>query len=407
MLKPCSYFAKSGNCQYGDQKCNYSHACKLHALIEASSPKPVNPTNPPNNYNTNTKQHPDMYSVTSVAIWETNGQIKIFTGSQDGYWRLWNFTGSGFVKEFEHNMGGSVECLVVASNFLFCGFESISPTLPEIPVGMVHAWNLASPNDPPLEFHMQPNLLPYAHALAVTNLLVVDGTKIVSGSRDGSIKLWTFDPAAHHGTGGFMLAQSLHGHAREVTGLAVADTMLWSSSTDGSIRIWDMSKNGECQHSITMASPPIAGPPGGLPAGGPGQGHQNAVTGLAPFTSAAGNFILSCSLDGTVKAWNAATGQCVASEDHGEGVVSMKMIADPNGKQCLLVGLESGGMWIRNLEPTPKIPQAFAPIMLLSGPGLSHFGAVRDLAKGPSGTFYSAGDDGKVLVFQITGDLGL
>ena len=241
-------------------------------MIDASSPKPQDTSNNYNNYNNNNYNNynnnsgPEMYSVTSVAVWETQGVVKIFTGSKDGFWRLWNFVGNNFVKEFEHNMGGEVECLVVASNFLFCGFESISPALPEITVGMVHAWNLASPNDPPLEFHMQPNIIPYAHNQAVTDLLVVDGTKIVSGSRDGSIKLWAFDQASGGGKGGFVLSQSLPGHAREITGLAVSDSMLWSASTDGAIRIWDMAKNGECQHSITMASgnpnPQAAGSPG-------------------------------------------------------------------------------------------------------------------------------------------------
>jgi WD40 repeat protein len=412
MLKPCQFFCKNGNCRNGNN-CQFSHVVKLHAMIDASSPK-QDSNNHQNNFNNNNRNKgPEVHEVTSVAIWETQGQVKIFTGSKDGFWRLWNFSGSAFVKEFEHNMGGSVECLVVASNFLFCGFESISPALPEVTVGMVHAWNLGSPNDPPLEFHMQPNLIPYAHARATTNILVVDGQKVVSGSRDGSIKLWTFDPASHHGKGGFVLAQALHGHAREITGLAVADTMLWSASTDGAIRIWDMAKNGECQHSITMASgagnnpQALAGSPG-APGGTTGQGHTNAVTGLVPFTSSAGNFILSCSLDGTVKAWNAATGQCVASEGHGEGVVCMTMIADPNGKPCLLLGMESGNLWIRNLEPTPKINQAFAPLLLLSNYfSVAHTAAVRNVANGPAGTFYSASDDGKVLVFQITGDLGL
>ena len=411
MLKPCSYFTRNGNCGSG-ANCRYQHVIKLYAKINASSPKPQeqnnNNGNFNNNYNSN-NNYKSYYAVTSVAVWETQGVVKIFTGSKDGCWRLWNYAGNNFVKEFEHNMGGEVECLVVASNFLFCGFESISPALPEITVGMVHAWNLASPNDPPLEFHMQPNLIPYAHNQAVTDLLVVDGTKIVSGSRDGTIKLWAFDQASNGGKGGFVLSQSLPGHAREVTGLAVADTMLWSSSTDGSIRIWDMAKNGECQHSITMASgnnPQAAGSPGAQqPAG---QGHTNAVTGLVPFKSAAGSFILSCSLDGTVKAWNATSGQCVATESHGEGVVCMNMIADPNGKPCLLLGLESGNLMVRNLEPTPKIQQAFAPIVVLDNEGsVGHYSAVMSVCKGPAGTFYSAGGDGKVLVFQITGDLGL
>ena len=117
---------------------------------------------------------------------------------------------------------------------------------------------------------------------------------------------------------------------------------------------------------------------------------------------------MSCSLDGTVKAWNAASGQCVATESHGEGVVCMNMIADPNGKECLLLGMESGDLWIRNLEPTQKIHQAFAAILLLNQRfAVGHSGAVKSVCKGPAGTFYSAGSDGKVLVFQITGDLGL
>ena len=222
-------------------------------MIDASGPMPNNNNNNHhgNNYNNNQK----MATVTSVAIWETAGVVKIFTGSQDGFWRLWNFAGNNFVKEFEHNMGGPVECLQVASNFLFCGFESISPSLPEITVGMIHAWNLQNPADPPLEFHMHA-LIPYAHNQGVTELLVVDGQKVVSGSKDGAIKLWTYDQSGNHGKGGFVLAQTLHGHAREITGFAVADSVLWSASTDGSIRIWDMANNGACQYAITSAANP-------------------------------------------------------------------------------------------------------------------------------------------------------
>jgi WD40 repeat protein len=412
LIKACGDYTKTGICN--TPNCRFAKVVKLHAMIDASSVKQQQQDN--NSYNNNNNRYnntpngkgggPEMYGVSSVAIWETAGQVKIFSGSQDGYWRLWNFTGTSFVKEFEHYMGGSVEVLVVASNYLFCGFEAYTPALPEVSVGMVHAWNLASPNDPPLEFHMH-TLLPYAHARAVTELLVVDGQNIVSGSKDGSIKLWTFDPASNHGKGGFVLSQTLNGHAREITGLAVAESLLWSCSTDGSIRIWDMSKNGECQHCITMASGmPDAVVPS--PASTTGQGHTNAVTGLVSFQSAAGTFILSCSLDGDVKAWTGATGQLVASEGHGEGVVSMSMGADANGRPCLLLGLESGNIWVRNLEPTPKIQQAFAPVMLLSNYfNVAHDGAVKSLCQGPSGTFYTGGTDGKVLVYQFTGDLGL
>lgn len=327
--------------------------------------------------------------------------MKLFTGSHDGCWRLWSFVpNTGFVKEFEHHMGGAVFSLVVASNFLFCGFECVSPILPEINVGMIHAWNLANPTDPPLEFHMSP-LAPYAHAKGVTQLMV-DGQRVVSGSKDGTIKLWSFDAASNQ----FRLTQTFSGHACDITGLAVADSVLWSSSTDGSIRIWDIAK-AECQFLITMAhAGAIPPPPGSVPP--PSPGHTNAVTSLVSFKSASGIFILSGSLDGDVKAWNGTTGQCVASEGHGEGVISMSMATDSNGKPLLLLGLESGNIMARNLEPTAKIQKAFASIMNLSSRySAGHEGAVKALLAGTHGTFYSGGIDGKVLAFELTGDLGL
>lgn len=282
---------------------------------------------------------------------------------------------------------------------------------------MIHAWNLATPNDPPLEFHMQPNLIPYAHPTAVKKLMVVEGQKIISGSKDGSIKLWTFEPpSATNPKGGFMLTQNILGHAREITGLVDVGSMLWSCSTDGSIRIWDMAKPGApCQHCISMSSSndnknvnSQNGQNNNSNNNNNGPGHTNAVTGLVKFTSSAGNFVLSCSLDGTVKAWNGGTGQCVASEQHGEGVVTMSMIGDMNGKQCLLLGCESGTMFIRNLEPTAKVQQAFTTLVHLSNENAQiHHGAVRSLCQGPAGTFYTSGDDGKVLVYQVTADIGL
>jgi WD40 repeat protein len=397
-LKPCAPFTNTGSCPNGN--CGFAHVVKLHASIDASIPDQNANKNDYNNRNNNNNRQ--MSPISSVSIWETAGAIKIFTGSHDGFWRLWNTQGGTFVKEFEQSMGGPVECVEVASNFLFCGFEGTSPALPGVQVGMIHAWNLSNPNDPPLEFHMHA-LIPYAHATRLTKLLVVDGQKIISGSRDGALRMWAFDAAAHQGKGGFVLALTLLGHAREITGLSVADNLLWSSSTDGSIRIWDLANNGECQHAITMApaNPQQSSSPP------PGAGHKDAVTDLISFTSPSGKFILSSSLDGDIKAWNGSNGQCVASESHGEGVVSMSMGKDLNNNQLLLIGLVSGNIMIRSILQTPNVP-AFTLLATLS----SHFtagheGSVKTICEGPASTFYSGGSDGKVLVFQFTGDLGL
>ena len=364
-------------------------------MIDASTP---NNNNNNNNYNSNYRGHNNnnnkMHSVTAVTNWKQGENVKIFSGSQDGFWRLWGLSNGNFVKEFEHNMGGSVECLEVASNFLFCGFEACTPALPEVSVGMIHAWDLNNPAGAPLEFHTH-TLIPYAHSTAVTKLLV-DGQKVISGSKDGSIKLWNFDGSR------FVLAQTLHGHAREITGLALADSnFLWSSSTDGSIRIWDLSKNGDCQYKISMPENQ-AGDPKQAPY------HTDAISGLVSFATPNGTFIISSSLDGYVKAWD-SKGQCVASEGHGEGVVTIAMGEDPNGKQFLLIGLQSGNIAARNLFPTQNLPNAFSLIYNLSSKyAAGHYDAVKTISKGiVPGTFCTGGMDGKVLVFEITGDIGL
>jgi len=390
---------------------------RLHGIIEASSEMQQNNNNSNNNYNNNSNSNYNnnynnkrMHSVTSIANWQVGDQVKIFSGSSDGYWRLWTMGNGSFSKEFENYMGGPVQCLQVSSNFLFCGFESYSTKLPDVAVGMIHAWDLGNPSAPPMEFQMHP-LLPYAHSTAVTKLLVVDAQRIVSGSKDGSIRLWSYD------NGRFALVQTLMGHAREVTGLQIIDNnLLWSSSTDGSIRIWDMSKNGECMHAITMKDTNSDGNNQGTPNNNNTQNepnqpyHTDAVTDLITFESASGTFVLSSSLDGDIKAWNGKTGQMVASESHGEGVLCITTAEDPNRNPLLLIGLQSGNIMARNFEPTPKLPQAFSAILCLSKKfSVGHEGAVKTITNGVpgTGTFCSGGIDGKLLVFQVTGDLGV
>jgi WD40 repeat protein len=367
----------------------------------------------------NTQQQ-NKAAVSSIAIWDTSGQIKIFTGSHDGCWRLWNT--ATWQKEFESKVGTQVEQVCVTNNFLFCGMEASSPrALPIATVGMCHIWNLGQPNMPPMELHLDGTFLPYAHNLAVTALCIQDST-LVTGSRDGCIRIWKFSNNA------FVLDKTLFGQAREVTGLVIVDPaagagiggaspagaptpggtsmLLWSSSLDGSMRIWDMT-TGACQYSITSSPPQQPGQPVVSPINTAGQGHTNAVTALESFHSPAGTFVLSASLDGTIKAWNGLTGECVASEQHGEGVISLAIAHDPTNTEILLVGLESGNIVGRNLVQTPKAAAFEALFCLTAKFNQGHSEAVRCITPGPQATFYTGGGDGKLMVWQINGDLQL
>jgi WD40 repeat protein len=403
--RPCKSWIQSGSCP--NSNCQYAHIVQLHARVEASSHVQQDYQQ---QQNSNYHHHPTRATIADVAIWETQGQIKIFTGSSDGFWRLWN-TSANFAKEFETKVGLKVTCLNVTNSFLFCGMEAIGHAVPDTSVGMLHAWNLSQPTHPPLELQLG-KFLPYAHNQCVTALAVQD-SHVVTGSRDGSIRLWTFTSSNNT----FVLDKSLAGHAREVTGLVVIkeSQLLWSSSIDGSMRIWDLS-TGDCHYSIpkqsstpTLPPPPPSAPPT------PTHGHANAVTALESFHSpAAGTFVLSASLDGTIKAWNGTTGECVASEAHGEGVVSLAIAsADASLSsatklpQVLLVGLESGNIVARNLVQTSKVAAFEALFVLTSKFNVGHYGAVKCITPGPQATFYTGGTDGNLMVWQINGDLGL
>ena len=168
-LRPCSEYTTTGSCRRGDS-CHFSHVVKLHASIDATSPMPSN--------NNNRYNQSNVAKVSSVAIWETQGAIKIFTGSQDGFWRLWNT--QTFVKEFEHQIG-NVECVEVASNFLFCGFEGVSVALPSVKVGMIHAWNSGAAHGSAARVSHANAALAVCAQAVVSLLYTVEGDKTVSG----------------------------------------------------------------------------------------------------------------------------------------------------------------------------------------------------------------------------------
>jgi len=395
----CKYFVVPNlNCNQGDN-CKFSHALKSHIQLEASSEIKQQKNNGyNNNYNNNNQKR--KHTVSSAAIWENQGMIKIFTGSNDGFWRLWN-SANGFTQEFEKQMsdGGKVNCVEVASNFLFCGFDGICPKLPNTKVGMIHAWNLSSPQDPPLEFYMEKDNAPYAHSFSISSLFVTNQGIVLSGSEDSTIKVWQFENNA------FTLRKTLAGHVRAVTGMTVVSSaslnMLWSCSVDETIRLWDLN-TGDCKHLISSETTKNQQT-------GQSAGHQAAITSLINFESKGmGNFVLSGSFDGTIKAWGADNGNLMASsEPHGNlGIVSMCLSSDTADTPLILCGLENGCISVRNILQTQNAP-AFTLLLYLNEYYSSHslHNAIKCIVSGPSNTFYSCGDDGKMIVWQITGQL--
>ncbi|KAL7464861.1 hypothetical protein ACHAXS_005191, partial [Conticribra weissflogii] len=409
-LQVCRNFASTGTCQHND-RCKFAHVVKMHASVVASDKNPdAKPSY--NSYHggrgSGASKQKDKHKVTSVAVWETNGAIKLFTGSHDGKWRLWatapaagGGTGATLTKEFEHFVGGPVDTVHIASHYFFCGFEASPLEAPDAKAGMVHSWNLNAAQDPPMELWLGP-MAKYAGSGRIRSLWTTQDGRVWSGGTDGAIRQWAFDPVGGPtGKGGFALLRSMCGHLGAVTGLALVGGILWSGGMDGTIRLWNVD-TGDNAHVIPSIKKDLVAN-GGAPVG-----HSGPVTGLIPFEApnAQGSFVFSSSLDETVKVWNATNGECVASESHGQGVTSIALTADLKGNPLLLCGLFYGDIMIRGTISNP-------PLVLLlkisyNYIGVGHeMGPVNDIQPGPGNTFYAVADDGKLTVWQITGDFGL
>ena len=102
-----------------------------------------------------------------------------------------------------------------------------------------------------------------------------DGTSLVSGSNDRTVRIWDLQ------TGGVI--RTFYGHARPVSTVSISldCTMIASGSADKTIRLWD-TRTGECCCVI--------------------DGH-NAIVNSVSFSAANSQLLISASQDNTVRWW--------------------------------------------------------------------------------------------------------
>uniref|UniRef100_A0A8C0GRX2 F-box/WD repeat-containing protein 7 n=1 Tax=Chelonoidis abingdonii TaxID=106734 RepID=A0A8C0GRX2_CHEAB len=161
-----------------------------------------------------------------------------------------------------------------------------------------------------------------------------DGTHIVSGSLDTSIRVWDMESGN--------CLHTLMGHQSLTSGMELRDNILVSGNADSTVKIWDI-KTGQCLQTLqgewdrvgqgpalysasawaTLCLPGAGtgvdtvhcvGPPLGVNSAfppGPSK-HQSAVTCLQ-FSS---KFVVTSSDDGTVKLWDLKTGDPLATQAH-------------------------------------------------------------------------------------------
>jgi F-box and WD-40 domain protein CDC4 len=116
-----------------------------------------------------------------------------------------------------------------------------------------------------------------AHDSAVRCLAILGNGTVVSGSRDGTIRLWILE------SGQLQLRSILCGHTAEVRNVQVHGDVIVSGSYDADARVWS-AETGECLHIL--------------------HGHRSHVHGVAYD----GKRVATSSTDGDIRMWDSETG---------------------------------------------------------------------------------------------------
>jgi len=159
-------------------------------------------------------------------------------------------------------------------------------------------------------------------------------TVVVSGSEDGTIKVWD------HESGDYV--RTLKGHTNTVTSLSFSPTgsHLASASTDLSIKLWDVDTYACVRtlrghdHTISavrflpLAASSTSDNHNVVATNNTATGESTAAAGLDAET-AGSQHVLTASRDQTVKVWDVETGFCdLTLSDHGDWVRCIAVRAD-------------------------------------------------------------------------------
>ena len=192
-----------------------------------------------------------------------------------------------------------------------------------------------------------------------------DGQRIISGSEDGTIRVWNV-------TTGETAAGPFTGHTGPVWSVALSPDgqRIISGSYDGTIRVWDATT--------------------GETAKGPFTGHKDSVRSVA--FSPDGQRIVSGSDDCTIRVWNVTTGETAALPFTGHGHSVTSVAFSPDGRR--IVSGSSDGT-IRVWDATTGETEA--------GPFTGHMDSVRSVAFSPDGKrIVSGSHDGAIRLWNAT-----
>ncbi|CAL9077348.1 unnamed protein product [Musa acuminata var. zebrina] len=275
-------------------------------------------------------------AVSGIAL--PSGSDKLYSGSKDESVRVWDCQSGQCVGVI--NVGGEVGCMISEGPWIFIGVPNA-----------VKAWNMQTATDLSLD-----------GPIGQVYSLVVGNELLFAGTQDGRILAWKFIAVGNC----FEPAASLVGHQLSVVSLVVGAVRLYSGSMDHMIRVWDLATL-QCIQTLTD--------------------HTSVVMSVLCWDQ----FLLSCSLDKTIKVWVATeSGNLEVTYTHNEehGVLSLFGMLDAQAKPILLCSCNDNSVRLYDLPSFSERGKIFSKE------------EVRAMQVGPGGLFFTGDATGEVKVWN-------
>ncbi|KAF5181864.1 Zinc finger ccch domain-containing protein [Thalictrum thalictroides] len=266
------------------------------------------------------------------------GSDKLYSGSKDESVRVWDCqTGqcAGVV-----NLGGEIGCMISEGPWIFVGIPNV-----------VKAWNTQTNTD-----------LSLSGPAGQVYALVVGNGMLFAGTQDGNILAWRFSAT----TNCFEPTAALKGHNLAVVTLVVGANRLYSGSMDNTIRVWDL-ETLQCIQTLTE--------------------HTSVVMSVLCWEQ----FLLTCSLDRTVKVWAATeSGSLEVTYTHKEehGVLALCGMHDAEAKPVLLCACNNNIVHLYDLPSFNERGKIFSKE------------EIRAIEIGPGGLFFTGDGKGDLRVWK-------
>ncbi|KAI9126012.1 hypothetical protein K1719_003430 [Acacia pycnantha] len=268
------------------------------------------------------------------------GSDKLFSCSTDGTLRTWDCHTGQCVNV--KNLGDEARCLISMGPWVIAGTRNA-----------IKAWNIQTDTEVTLDG-------PKGHVLS----MFVCNDTLFAGAMDGVIYAWRPSSEANFP---FKPLAMLNGHSKAVVCLTGGrGDRLYSGSVDHSIKVWDLNT---LQCMMTL------------------KGHTDVVTSLICWDQ----YLLSSSMDGTVKVWGATkkeTLEVVYTHNEKNGVVRMNGMIDAKGKHTLFCSCSNHSVGLYEMPTFEARGRLFSKQ------------EIRVIEEGPDGLFFTGDGTGLLTVWK-------